>query len=69
MTSATWNRNRLTAKLGIEYPIIQGPLGGLASQRLTAAVSNLGGPGQCRVGRTVGRESHGGSGHRIEQRE
>ena len=24
MTSATWNRNRLTAKLGIEYPIIQG---------------------------------------------
>ena len=22
----TWNRNRLTAKLGIDYPIIQGPL-------------------------------------------
>jgi nitronate monooxygenase len=34
-----WNRNRLTAKLGIDYPIIQGPLGGLSSQRLTAAVS------------------------------
>ena len=45
MRSAAWNRNRLTAKLGIEYPIIQGPLGGLASQRLTAAVSNLGGLG------------------------
>lgn len=42
---ANWNRNRLTAKLGIEYPIIQGPLGGLASQRLTAAVSNFGGLG------------------------
>src|ERR1700731_1076238 len=40
-----WNENRLTAKLGIEYPIIQGPLGGLSSQRLTAAVSNFGGLG------------------------
>jgi nitronate monooxygenase len=41
----SWNRNRLTAKLGIEHPIIQGPLGGLSSQRLTAAVSNFGGLG------------------------
>src|SRR6266853_2895647 len=40
-----WNRNRLTSKLGINYPIIQGPLGGLSSQRLTAAVSNFGGLG------------------------
>jgi nitronate monooxygenase len=40
-----WNRNPLTSKLGIEYPIIQGPLGGLSSQRLTAAVSNFGGLG------------------------
>ena len=40
-----WNENRLTAKLGIEYPIIQGPLGGLSSQRLTAEVSNFGGLG------------------------
>ena len=40
-----WNRNRLTSKLGIDYPIIQGPLGGLSSQRLTAAVSNFGGLG------------------------
>src|SRR5213594_4039444 len=37
-----WNQNRLTTKLGIDYPIIQGPLGGLSSQRLTAAVSNFG---------------------------
>jgi nitronate monooxygenase len=37
-----WNENRLTAKLGIEYSIIQGPLGGLSSQKLTAAVSNFG---------------------------
>src|SRR5580698_994917 len=42
---ASWNQNRLTAKLGIEYPIIQGPLGGLSSQRLAAAVSNFGGLG------------------------
>src|SRR5580704_11159180 len=41
----SWNRNRLTERLGIEYPIIQGPLGGLSSQRLTAAVSNFGGLG------------------------
>jgi nitronate monooxygenase len=40
-----WNENRLTAKLGIAYPIIQGPLGGLSSQKLTAAVSNFGGLG------------------------
>src|SRR6202048_1035488 len=40
-----WNENRLTAKLGIGYPVIQGPLGGLSSQRLTAAVSNFGGLG------------------------
>src|SRR5713226_441562 len=37
-----WNENRLTAKLGINYPVIQGPLGGLSSQKLTAAVSNFG---------------------------
>src|SRR3979409_2033864 len=41
----TWKRNRLTEKLGIDYPIIQGPLGGLSSQRLTTAVSNYGGLG------------------------
>src|SRR5437870_8977306 len=40
-----WNENRLTAKLGIDYPVIQGPLGGLSSQRLTAAVSNFSGLG------------------------
>ena len=42
---ASWNRNHLTAKLGIAYPIIQGPLGGLSSERLTAAVSDFGGLG------------------------
>src|SRR5882672_4914752 len=42
---APWHRNRLTSTLGIEYPFIQGPLGGLSSQRLTAAVSNFGGLG------------------------
>src|SRR5207248_10974590 len=43
--SSSWPQNRLTARLGIDYPIIQGPLGGLSSQRLTAAVSNFGGLG------------------------
>jgi nitronate monooxygenase len=42
---ASWTQNRLTAKLAIDYPIVQGPLGGLSSQRLTAAVSNFGGLG------------------------
>src|ERR1700751_4594136 len=45
MKPAAWNRNRLTDKLGIDYPIIQGAFGGFASQRLTAAISNFGGLG------------------------
>jgi nitronate monooxygenase len=40
-----WNRTRVSETLAIEYPIIQGPLGGFSSQRLTAAVSNFGGLG------------------------
>jgi len=40
-----WPRKRLTEMLAIDYPIVQGRLGGLSSQRLTAAVSNSGGPG------------------------
>src|SRR6185437_7887390 len=44
--SATpWNKTRVSSILGIEYPIIQGPLGGLSTQRLTATVSNFGGLG------------------------
>ena len=43
--SQPWTENRLTSRLGLQYPIIQGPLGGLSSQRLTAAVSNYGGLG------------------------
>jgi nitronate monooxygenase len=43
--SEAWTENRLTSRLGLQYPIIQGPLGGLSSQRLTAAVSNYGGLG------------------------
>ncbi|MGA7313014.1 MAG: nitronate monooxygenase [Silvibacterium sp.] len=44
-TSPQWNKTRVSSSLGIEYPIIQGPLGGLSTQRLTAAVSNFGGLG------------------------
>ena len=40
-----WNRTRVSSAFGIEYPIIQGPLGGFSSQRLTATVSNFGGLG------------------------
>ncbi len=37
-----WNENRLTAKLGIDYPVIQGcPFGGLSSQKLTASAPTL----------------------------
>jgi nitronate monooxygenase len=43
--SRSWTENRLSTCLGLEYPIIQGPLGGLSSQRLTASVSNYGGLG------------------------
>jgi nitronate monooxygenase len=41
----SWPPNRITSTLRIEYPIIQGPLGGLKSQKPTAAVSNFGGLG------------------------
>ena len=40
-----WSKTRVSSGLGIEYPIIQGPLGGLSSQKLTATVSNFGGLG------------------------
>src|SRR5712692_8494547 len=43
--TAMWANTRVSTRLGIKYPIIQGPLGGLSSQRLTAAVSNYGGLG------------------------
>ena len=44
-SSPRWNETRVSSRLGIEYPIIQGPLGGLSTQRLTATVSNFGGLG------------------------
>src|ERR1700678_1864805 len=40
-----WSKTRVSLGLGIEYPIIQGPLGGLSSQQLTATVSTCGGVG------------------------
>jgi nitronate monooxygenase len=43
--AAIWNQTRFAKRVGIEYPIIQGPLGGFSSQKLTAAVSNFGGLG------------------------
>src|SRR3954470_1129944 len=44
-STPAWPNTRISARLGITYPIIQGPLGGFPSQRLTAAVSNGGGLG------------------------
>jgi nitronate monooxygenase len=43
--SKAWNQTRVASTLGVEYPLIQGPLGGFSSERLTAAVSNFGGLG------------------------
>jgi nitronate monooxygenase len=40
-----WNSTRVSSLLGIDYPIVQGPLGGLSTQQLTAKVSNFGGLG------------------------
>ena len=61
----TWNQNRLTTRLGIDYPIIQGLLGGLWSQRLTAAVSNFGGLGSFGAhGQTLRHEPVGLDGRR-----
>jgi nitronate monooxygenase len=40
-----WTRTALTARLGIDIPVIQGALGGFNTQRLSAAVSNFGGLG------------------------
>jgi nitronate monooxygenase len=44
-TEAPWYQTRVSSTLGIKYPIIQGPLGGLSTQRLTASVSTFGGLG------------------------
>src|SRR6201985_819777 len=42
---SSWNQTRVSETLATESPIIQGPLGGLSTQKLTAAVSNFGGLG------------------------
>jgi len=42
----TWTDTSFTRRLGVAYPIVQGPFGrGSSSARLTAAVSNAGGLG------------------------
>ncbi|HEX7761742.1 MAG TPA: nitronate monooxygenase [Caulobacteraceae bacterium] len=38
-------RNRLTEMLGVEYPIVQAPMGWIARAQLASAVSNAGGLG------------------------
>src|SRR5260370_18267264 len=43
--SRLWIENRLTSRLGLQYPIIQGTLGAVAAQRLRVAASNYGGLG------------------------
>ena len=40
-----WKESRAAKALGIEYPIIQGPFGGLSSSALVIEVSNAGGLG------------------------
>lgn len=43
--SPAWASTGVSNKLGLQYPLVQGPFGGFSSQRLTAAVSNFGGLG------------------------
>ena len=38
-------KNRMTGLLGVEYPIIQAPMGWIARAQLASAVSNAGGLG------------------------
>src|SRR5258708_33796519 len=38
-------RNRVTDLLGVEYPIVQAPMGGIARSQLASPVSNAGGLG------------------------
>ncbi|MFD1068016.1 NAD(P)H-dependent flavin oxidoreductase [Oceanobacillus locisalsi] len=46
-----WNKNTLTEKIGIRYPIIQaGMAGGITTPELVAAVSNAGGLGTLGAG-------------------
>ncbi len=45
MTSALAFSNRITSALGIQYPIIQAPMGWIARSQLASAVSNAGGMG------------------------
>jgi nitronate monooxygenase len=53
----SWRTTRLTERLGLTHPIVQGPFGGgLSSPALAAAVSNLGGLG-----------SYGAQGHPPER--
>jgi len=41
-----WNENQLTAKRGIDYPVIQGcPLGGLFITKIDGTGPNFGGLG------------------------
>lgn len=41
-----WNKTKVTERLGIEYPIIQGPFGGgISSAKMVSTVSNAGGLG------------------------
>jgi nitronate monooxygenase len=44
-SASRWPSTALARSLNVRYPIIQGPFGGFASQRLAAAVSNAGGLG------------------------
>ena len=38
-------RNRVTEMLGIDYPVVQAPMGWIARSQLASAVSNAGGLG------------------------
>src|SRR5688572_6127866 len=52
-----WNDTPFTRRLGLRYPIVQGPFGGgFSTARLTATVSNAGGLGSFgALGQPAGR--------------
>ena len=42
--------NRITRMLGVQYPIVQAPMGWIARAPLASAVSNAGGLGSIGIG-------------------
>ncbi len=53
-----WTKSRAAERLGIAYPVVQGPFGGLSSVALAASVSNSGGMGSIGAARLSAEQIH-----------